>query len=119
MVRGFTSEVTVLRPKMVRGRYTSEETPDWEQEPDRFPLPYPVSVQPASSTEGDPDRPAVTTHWVLIGPPGRDPDIRSSDRIETGFGEVLSVDGAVARFPHPTRVGAVHHVEVPLKRVTG
>lgn len=116
---GFTTLVTVLRPKMKTDRYNTVGIPDWTQGPDRFPLSYPVSVQPASSTEGDPDRPMVTTHWVLIGPPGQDPDIRATDRIETSFGETLSVDGDVARFPHPTRVGAVHHVEVALKRVTG
>lgn len=116
---GFTTLVTVLRPKMKTGRYGTVGTPDWTQEPDRLPLSYPVSVQPASSSEGNPDRPMVTTHWVLIGPPGQDPEIRATDRIETSFGEVLSVDGDVARFPHPTRVGAVHHVEIALKRVSG
>ena len=116
---GFTTLVTVLRPYVHIDRYTSVEKVDWTKPPTRLPIPYPVSVQPASSTEGDPDRPMVTTHWVLIGPPGQDPDIRATDRIETSAGEVLSVDGDVARFPHPTRVGAVHHVEVALKRVTG
>lgn len=116
---GFTTSVTVLRPKMKTDRYSTVQVPDWTQTPDRQALPYPVSVQPASSSEGNPDRPMVTTHWVLIGPPGQDPDIRATDRIETSLGEVLSVDGDVARFPHPTRVGAVHHVEIALKRVSG
>lgn len=118
MIGGFTTMVTILRPQMVRDRYASIETPDWTREPTREPLPYPVSVQPASSSEGAPERPMVTTNWVLISPPGTTPDIDSTCRIETDFA-VMSVDGDVARLPHPTRIGEIHHIEAALKRVTG
>lgn len=111
--------VTILRPQVVRDRYSSIAVPDWTKAPTRVPVPHPVSVQPASSSEGSPERPAVTTSWVLISPPGTAPDIQPEDRIETDFGAVLSVDGEVARFPHPTRMGAAHHIEVALERVTG
>lgn len=119
MIGGFTSLVTILRPQMVLpDRYSSVPVPDWTLEPIRESLPYPVSVQPAASTEGAPERPMVTTTWVLISPPGTAPDIDPECRVETDFG-VLSVDGEVGRFPHPTRVGEIHHIEVGLKRVSG
>lgn len=118
MIGGFTSMVTVLWPRMVVDRYTSIEKPDWTLEPTRVPLPYAVSVQPAASSEGSPERPMTTTSWVLISPPGTAPDINPECRVETDFG-VLSVDGEVARLPHPTRVGEVHHIEVGLERVSG
>lgn len=119
MTGGFTTMVTILRPQMSVGRYNSPGQPDWTKPPAREPLPYPVSVQPAASSEGAPERPMVTTNWVLISPPGTAPTIDPDCRVETDFGAILSVDGEVARLPHPTRVGEVHHVEVGLKRVSG
>lgn len=116
---GMTTMITILRPQRIPARYSTIGVPDWTKEPHREPVPYPVSVQPGSSSEGAPERPAVTTSWVLISPPETTPEIGPEDRIETDFGSVLAVDGEVARFPHPHVVGAVHHIQVALKLVTG
>lgn len=120
MSRGFTTSITILQPLRAVGRYSSGVDPyDWTLPPTRVPVDFPVSVQPLTSSEGPPERPTVVTGWQLIGPPGRDLPLRPQDRVEAASGEVYSVDGDVLRFPHPTRMNAVHHVEAMLERVKG
>ena len=112
----FGDRIVVLRPAMMSDRYSSVERPDWTKPPERVEVPFLVSVQPASSTEGAPERPTVTTGWKLIGPPGRDIALRPVDRVEVNGEDVLSVDGEVARW----RVaGRVYHVQAVLERVKG
>jgi len=77
-----------------------------------------VQVQPSSSVEPvEVGRTAVITHMRLLTPIGTDLDALSTDRFRWA-GAVWSVDGEVARHKSPS-TGAVHHVEVMLKRVAG
>lgn len=114
----FASRIVVLRPAMVGGRYASEPSPDWTVDPERVEVPFLVSVQPVSSSEGSPERPTVTTRWRLIGPPGRDIALRAVDRVEVDGEAVFSVDGDVGRW-RLGPAGRVHHVEAALERVEG
>lgn len=114
----FVDQVVILQPQMVVDRYSSVAKIDWTKPPIRVQVPFMVSVQPVTSREDNPDRPAVTTTWKMIGPPGRDIALRSSDRVEVNGEMVLSVDGDVARWRAGVP-GRVHHVEALLERVTG
>lgn len=118
MRQGFTTTITILKAKRVKGKYSSQETLDWS-DPNRIEVGFPVSVQPLSSSEGDPERPTVVTGWQLLTPPGKDLPLDPEDRVELAIGGTYSVDGDILRFPHPTRMNAVHHVEVMLELRTG
>lgn len=110
----FTDQITILRPREVEKPYASRPTLSFD-DPERIEVPFRVSVQPRSSSEGDVSRPMMQTVWQLIGPPGRDLDLRATDRVEVGP-VVLSVVGEVHRFP---LTGPVHHVEAVLERREG
>lgn len=78
-----------------------------------------VAVLPTSQAEDAAgNRTTITTGWRLYSRPGTAPDLRATDRVE--WRELsLEVIGEVARWPHPLRRGAVHHIEAELRRVTG
>lgn len=111
---GFTSEITILRPAEISDDYGTRLDYDNATE---IPVDFPVSLQPTSSTEAGPERPQVITGWRMLTPPGKDIDLRSSDRIRNA-GKILSILGDVQSWPHPIKVGAVHHVECMLERVS-
>lgn len=114
----FVDSIVILQPQVTVDRYTSIEKVDWTKPPTRVTVPFLVSVQPADSQEGGPDRPAVTTSWRLLTPPGRDLALRSQDRVEVNGDMTMSVVGDVARY-RAGAPGRVHHVRAALKRVTG
>lgn len=118
MIGGFTTTITILKATRRSSRYASEEVLDWS-DPQRVKVDFPVSVQPLSSSEGSPERPTVVTGWQLIGPPGKDLPLGPQDRVELAIGGTYNVDGEVLRFPHPTRMNTVHHVEVMLELRSG
>lgn len=117
MAAGYTSTITILRPGVVESDHASEPVLD-HSDPERIEVPFLVSMQPMTSTEGPSTRPQVVSGWWLCTPAGRDLDLRPTDRVEFGSIE-LEVIGEVGRWPHPIRPGAVHHVEAMLERVVG
>lgn len=114
----FVDSIVILQPQVVIDRYSSVEKPDWTKPPSRVSVPFLVSVQPMSSGEGGPERPAVTTSWRLLTPPGRDLGLRSVDRVEVNGEMTMSVVGDVARY-RAGAPGRVHHVKAALEKVTG
>lgn len=114
----FVDSIAVLQPQMTSDRYSSAERPDWSQPPERVEVPFRVSVQPVASSEGSPERPAVTTTWRLLTPPGRDLALRPVDRVEVNGEMTMSVVGDVARY-RAGAPGRVHHVRAALEKVTG
>lgn len=114
----FVDSIVILQPRVTVDRYSSIEKVDWTQPPERVVVPFRVSVQPAGSSEGEPERPAVTTTWKLITPPGRDLALRSQDRVEVNGEMTMSVVGDVARY-RAGAPGRVHHVQAALEKVTG
>lgn len=117
MRAGFTTSITILRPKVEEDEFASEAL-DWT-DPEEVAVDFMVSVQPMSSSEGPADRPQVISGWQLISPPGRDLPLRSIDRIRIPSGMVFAVIGDILRFPHPMKPNGVHHVEAILERVSG
>lgn len=117
-MRGFTSQIAILRPKVVEDEFSSGTTLDWSS-PDEVPVEFLVSVQPLASSEGPVERPQVVTGWQLITPPGRDLPLRSIDRVKMPSGLTFAVIGDILRFPHPIKPNGVHHVEAMLERVSG
>ncbi|MFE7466350.1 hypothetical protein ACFU6R_19885 [Streptomyces sp. NPDC057499] len=110
----YTQTVVILRAPFVVDRYgntTSER--DWSSAT-RTTVRR-VSVQPDTSTEGDGDRPAVTTGLRLTTRRGVDIDLMPGDRVLAG-GRLLKTDGDVARWVVGKRL---HHVEARLKEVIG
>lgn len=114
----FVDSIVILQPHVHIDRYTSVEKIDWTKPPERVVVPFRVSVQPVASSEGGPERPAVTTSWRLLTPPGRDLVLRSQDRVEVNGEMTMSVVGDVARY-RAGAPGRVHHVRAALERVTG
>lgn len=114
----FVDSIVILQPEVLIDRYTSIEKPDWTKPPTRVPVPFRVSVQPVSSSEDGPERPAVTTTWRLLTPPGRDLNLRPVDRVEVNGEMTMSVVGEVARY-RAGAPGRVHHVRAALEKVTG
>jgi hypothetical protein len=107
---------TVVRAPLVTDRY-GNQVRDWDSAT-RFPV-TDIAVLPTQQVEdATGNRTSVTTGWRLYSRPGTDVDLRATDRVEFG---ALSLDviGEVARWPHPLRPRAVHHVEAELRRVTG
>ncbi len=76
-----------------------------------------VSVQPLSTTEQVGFRNNVVSGWQVIGSPGNDIDVLSSDRVRLADGTVCEVMGNVARWPGPSQ--ATHHVEFQLQELDG
>lgn len=113
----YTSSITVLRAPLDVDRYGSQQR-DWDNAA-RSQVTG-VSVQPTASTENVSDpRDQVITAWRVYSRAGVDIDIRHTDRVELDTGTVCEVVGEIARWPHPIRPGAVHHVEIDLQRVRG
>lgn len=79
----------------------------------------PVSMQPgAQSVTGSGEfRETVTTGYRLFTQPGVDLDLLETDRIRWAGNSYEVME--ISRWPHPMKIGAVHHVEVQLQRVTG
>lgn len=114
----YTAEVKILRGQRVESRYNPDGSElDWT-DPEVLDVPFRVSLQPASSREQVDGRVSVVSGWLLITPPARDIDLRSTDRLrEVATGRVLEVLGDVLRWPHPMRPNLVHHVEATLEEV--
>jgi head-tail adaptor len=112
----FHDTVTVVRPALTQDRYGNEVS-DWATATRTAVAD--VAVLPTSQVEDATGaRVSLTTGWRLYSKPGTEPDVRASDRVEwRGF--TLEVVGEVARWPHPLRRGAVHHVEAELQKVAG
>ncbi len=112
----FSDTVTVVRAPVITDRW-GNDIPDWGTA-NRVTV-TDVTVLPTSQAEdATGNRVTLTTGWRLYSQPGTDPDIRAADRVEWG-GMSLEVIGDVARWPHPLRRGAVHHVEAELRRMEG
>jgi hypothetical protein len=112
----FHDTVTVVRAAVTQDRY-GNDVHDW-MSATRTTV-TDVAVLPTTQTEDATGaRTGVVTGWRLYSKPGTEPDVRASDRVEWR-GDTLEVVGEVARWPHPLRRGAVHHVELELRRVTG
>lgn len=108
-----------VRPGLVDDPYSTVPVWDWDNVTYQ-PVPFPVSVQPSSSTEGGPDHPQTVTRLRLITPPGTDlPDLVSEDRVRVGGVMVCTVVGEPAHWPDPWRPGVVHHLEAELEVVRG
>lgn len=114
----FNQAITILRARKTGSIYSTEQVDDWDN-PIAIPVPFPVSIQPRGSTEGGVERQQVTRRWALYTPPGRDLDLRASDRVRLSTGSVLMVNGAPLHWPHPWKPEAVHHVEADLEVVDG
>lgn len=112
----FLDEVTVVRAATVRDRWDNDVL-DWAAATRTTVTD--VAVLPTSQVEdATGNRVATSTGWRLYSKPGLDVDLFAADRVEWA-GMSLEVIGEVARWPHPIRRGAVHHVEVELRRVAG
>ena len=76
-----------------------------------------VSVQPDTQTESDDGtRQTTTSTWILRTPMGGgDLDLRPTDRVRHA-GQVLEVDGDIARWPDPSQPGQVSKVEARLRK---
>ena len=114
----FNQRVEVLRAGLVKSPYSTATVEDWSN-PQVIGVEFPVSVQPAGSTESEVERPTVNSGWRLITPPGTDLDLRASDRIRIGGMLVMEVQGNPEKWPDPFRPGRVHHVEASLGEVNG
>lgn len=113
----YTSSITIVRPAWITDRYNSQRL-DWEQAT-RTPVTG-VSVQPTATTESATEpRTQTVTGWRVYTRAGVDLDVRATDRVELATGVVCEVVGEVARWPHPIRSGAAHHIEFDLQRVRG
>lgn len=113
----FNDEIVVVKPHVVRDRYGSDSL-DYGEAAARATVPN-VAVQPRSTTENTADaRDQVVAGWRIYSRAGTDLDVDPVDHIEWA-GRKLEVVGEVARWPHPTRPGAVHHAEVDVQRITG
>lgn len=113
----FHQSITRLRATLVEGRLGSKVR-DWANATPT--VINDVSVQPATSRESASEpRDQVVTGWRVYSRAGVDLDVLPSDRFRIDNGAVCEVVGEVARWPHPIRRGAVHHVEFDLQRVTG
>lgn len=113
----YTSSITVVRAPVVADRYGSQQR-DWANAT-RTPVDG-VSVQPTTSSETLTEpRDLVITGWRIYSRAGTDIDIVHTDRVELDNGTVCEVVGEIARWPHPIRSGAVHHVEIDVQRVRG
>lgn len=115
----FNQQLERVRPGLIDDPYSTEPVWDWSSTTHE-PVEFPVSVQPASSTEGPPEHPQTVTQLRLITPPGTDiPDLRSEDRVRVGGVMTCSVVGEPAHWPDPWRPGTVHHLEATLEVVRG
>ncbi|MFI2216530.1 hypothetical protein ACH47B_06560 [Rhodococcus sp. NPDC019627] len=114
----FTAKIDILRPRDVPSRYTPGTSTLDYSDPQVIPVERLVSLQPTSSREQGDNRFSVVSGWMLVTPAGMDLDLRDTDRVRHGD-KVLSVVGDVAKWPHPVRPNAVHHVEAVLERVKG
>jgi len=115
----FTDTITILRPRPKSTRYATEAGAALDySDPERIPVEALVSVQPSSSTDRSDGRSSTVSGWRLITPAGVDLDLLATDRVEHATG-LFSVVGEPLRWPHPIRVGEVHHLEAALQLVTG
>lgn len=112
----FHDTVTVVRATTGTDQY-GNDTRDWATAT-RTTVAQ-VAVLPTTQVEDAAgNRIALSTGWRVFTAPGTDVDLQATDRVEWN-GITLEVIGEVARWPHPIRPGAVHHVEADLRRVTG
>ena len=115
----FNQSLDVARPRRIDSPYSTEPVYDHDN-PEWVPVGFPVSVQPAESSEDDLRRPVVVSRLVLITPPGTDvPGLDAASRVRVGGVMVCDVVGAPARWPDPWKAGAVHHLEASLEVVDG
>jgi hypothetical protein len=113
----FNQTITRLRAPLVTDRLGSK-TRNWADAAETV-IPD-VSVQPRSTRESTTEpRDQVVTGWRVYSRAGVDLDVLPSDRFRIDNGAVCEVVGEVARWPHPIKRGAVHHVEFDLQRVVG
>lgn len=109
--------ITVVRPATSTDAYGSTVY-DWANA--TRTVVHGVAVLPMSQHESGTGvfRDVVTTGWRVYSKPGLDIDLTAYDRVEWR-GLDLEVVGEVARWPHPLRRGAIHHIEASLQRRTG
>ncbi|MBO0881976.1 MAG: hypothetical protein J2P17_16875 [Mycobacterium sp.] len=77
--------------------------------------PLPVGARETETIGTGTDQ--VVTRWRMFSAPGNDMDVLNTDRVLYN-GMTLVVDGEVNRW-HDPYTGAVHHIEVVLKRARG
>lgn len=115
----FNQTIMVINPGQKKTPYSTEPVDDWDN-PVTFIVDFPVSIQPASSSEGPVERPQVVTTWRLYTPPGTDiPELSARSRVRIGAGLTLDVVGDPQRWPDPYNPGVVHHLEASLEQVRG
>lgn len=107
----FNQILEVATPREIRSPYSSEVVLDWEN-PTWEVVPFPVSVQPNGTSEGEIESPQTRAGFVIITPPETDiPALGAGSRVKVGEVMVLSIDGPPERWPDPFNPGRVHHLE--------
>lgn len=114
----YNQHITILRAKQVTSPYTTETVENWDN-PDVVIVDFPVSIQPRTTDEGPVERAITTDRWWMCTPPGRDLDLRVTDRVRMDSGTILEVAGSPIRWPHPWIPGHIHHVEANLEVTRG
>lgn len=113
----FDQEFTRLRAPLVESRLGAKVR-DWPHAAEL--LIEDVSVQPTTTSESTTEaRDQNVIGWRIRSRGGVDLDVVGSDRVRLENGAVCEVIGEIARWPHPIKPGAVHHVEFDVQRVTG
>lgn len=115
----FNQQLEIIIPGSKKVPYSTELEPDWDNVTYKV-LPFWVSVEPSSSTEGDVSHPQTVSRFILTTPPGTDiPDLKSENRVRVGGVMVAMVVGEPAHWPDPWTPGVVHHLEADLEVIRG
>lgn len=114
----FNQQIWVVSPGRRTDPYASKPVFDWKN-PTVVEVPFMVSVQPASTSEGDPSRGGVTARWRVITPPGTKLEVLPDDRIRVGPGLDFEVVGEAQQWPDPFHPGEIHHTELLLRHIYG
>lgn len=115
----FNQVVEVVGPTLIESPYSDHPVEDWDN-PVFTLVNFPVSVQPAGSTEGAVERPQTVETFRMFTPPGTDiPELKASHKIRLGGVLFLELVGQPERWPDPHNPGEVHHLEAVLEVVRG
>lgn len=115
----FNQVVEVVMPTLIVSPYSDQPVEDWDN-PVFMLVDFPVSVQPAGSTEGAVERPQTVETFRMFTPPGTDiPELKASHKIRLGGVLFLELVGQPERWPDPHNPGEVHHLEAVLEVVRG
>lgn len=105
----FPHTVTIHRPAAATDAY-GDPSVDWNDSTSTTSAAW---VQPRTSSEDNDNRAAISSGWMVFLPDGT--DVHAADRV-VWDGRTYEVDGEPAVLWNPS---GPHHVEAPLKRITG